>query len=79
MRFLIEDIVPHAFDLRRANGERAVSVLPTEQPVIQFPMYPFRRCDLDLLNDIGQSMSRPQADQKMQVIGRAPNRDRSRI
>ena len=74
MAFLPLNVAPHHRDLRRADAERTVAILPTETPVADFLVNPFGRLPLDVAQHLGELVRGSEADEQMDVIGNAAHR-----
>ncbi len=69
MLFLLGNVFPHHVALRSAHGKSSISLLPGKLTVSGFLMHPARGNSLHIAHDIREAGRRPQADEKMDMVG----------
>ena len=76
MFFLPGDVISHVFDLREADGENAIAVLPCEiREVGRFGFQPQRRTAFDLLDHVRRVAGARQRAEQMNVVFHTANDD----
>ena len=76
MLLLVEDVSSHRLKIAGAHGERAVALLPREQPCADFGVHPFRGSHLNVLHEIGKAVGGLQPGEQMFMVRRSADRDR---
>ena len=74
MLLLPTDVMGDLFEIRGADRERAITLLPGEAGHSNLLMNPFRRRGFEIAHHIGQTMGGPESDQQMNVIPHPANR-----
>ena len=71
MFLLSGDVITDDFSVGRADGERAITFLPSKGTILNFVMYPLRRHRLDVAKHVGKAGGSRQAEEDVYMIGHA--------
>lgn len=74
MLFLTKNVSAHLLQMRSADRESAVTLLPCKTVQGQFLVNPARRLALEFAHHIGQAMGRAQSGKNVNMISRSTNR-----
>ncbi len=72
MFLLSGDVIADDFSVRRADGERAITFLPSKGAILNFVMYPLRGHRLYVAKHVGKAGGSRQAEEDVYMIGYAP-------
>ncbi len=66
---LTSDVLPGRFNLRRANRECTVAVLPPEERITDYLVHPFRGVRFEISQNIRKPVTGSETRKKMNMIG----------